>query len=156
MIRASKDYKKTINKAIKEHKSTVINQLKKLRKSAPKEYWKILSGRKPKEKCPINIEEFLAHFKDLGNAGEGEDILADELIHVQSNESLNVEFTQDEIAKAIKRLPNNKSPGIDNILNEYIKATADMLVPLYVKLFNYILDVGEVPREVGGHDTSYL
>lgn len=147
MIRSSKGYKKAINKAVKEHKQVVIKKLRNLKKSDPKEYWKILSGHKPKEKNVLPIDEFFEHFRDLGNVAEEDDTSQQDVLLANSNETLNGLFTHEEIAKAIKRLPNNKCPGIDNILNEYIKATAEIVVPLYVRFFNYILTVGEVPRE---------
>ena len=40
---------------------------------------------------------------------------------------------------------NSKSPGIDNILNEYIKNSKAVLLPFYVQLFNSILDTGIIP-----------
>ncbi len=36
---------------------------------------------------------------------------------------------------------------MDNIINEYIKCTEDLLCPLYVKIFNKILDTGVFPSE---------
>ncbi len=47
----------------------------------------------------------------------------------------------------IKKLKNNKSPGVDMILNDYIKCTQTMLLPLYVKLFNKVFDSGVMPTE---------
>ena len=46
----------------------------------------------------------------------------------------------------IKDLKNDKAPGYDNIINEYIKSTMHLLMPLYLKLFNKILDTGVVPE----------
>ena len=54
-------------------------------------------------------------------------------------------FTSVEIDKCIKLLKNNKSPGIDNVLNEYIKCTKTQLLPICVKLFNIILETGYIP-----------
>ena len=43
------------------------------------------------------------------------------------------------------KLKNGRALGNDGILNEYIKNTIDDLMPIYVKLFNIILDTGIVP-----------
>ena len=43
------------------------------------------------------------------------------------------------------KLKSGKAFGNDGILNEYIKNTIDDLMPIYVKLFNIILDTGIVP-----------
>ena len=37
-------------------------------------------------------------------------------------------------------MKTGKAPGIDNIINEYIKTSTDMMLPLYTILFNIILD----------------
>ena len=50
-----------------------------------------------------------------------------------------------EINEAAKSLKNNKSPGIDEILNEHIKASVPHLLPTYHKLFNIIFDKGIIP-----------
>lgn len=48
--------------------------------------------------------------------------------------------------KCIKSLKHNKSSGNDNILNEYIKSTAEILLPTYTAFFNLILDTGLIPE----------
>ena len=48
--------------------------------------------------------------------------------------------------KCISLLNNGKSPGNDNILNEYIKSTKHLFMPLYVGLLNSILDAGNIPE----------
>ena len=47
---------------------------------------------------------------------------------------------------AVSNLKNGKSSGSDEILNEYIKNTRDTLMPIYIKLFNIILDSGIIPE----------
>ena len=56
-------------------------------------------------------------------------------------------FELEEIMKAIKKLKNNKACGIDTILNEYIKTSVELIAPLLVKLFNIILNTGNVPLD---------
>ena len=59
---------------------------------------------------------------------------------------MNRPFTGEEVTKAIiKDLKNNKAPGIEKIINEYMKATIGQMLPIYVYLFNKILDTGEIP-----------
>ena len=48
--------------------------------------------------------------------------------------------------QTVKTLKNNKSAGLDNVLNEHLKSTINIMCPLYVKLFNIIFDKGMVPE----------
>ena len=62
------------------------------------------------------------------------------------NEEINQPITYEELSKAIKALKNNKSPGLDNIMNEPLKSTFNIMHPLLIKLFNVILDKEIVPE----------
>ena len=59
---------------------------------------------------------------------------------------MNQPITESEILKNVKLLKNNKASGIDNIVNEHIKSTVYLLLPIYCKLFNVILDTGIIPQ----------
>ncbi len=67
-------------------------------------------------------------------------------IHLDTS-VLNCLFTNDEIKKCIIKLKNGKSGGADEILNEHIKSTIDIMMPVYIKLFNKVLSTGEVPED---------
>ena len=43
-------------------------------------------------------------------------------------------------------MKNNKSPGIDDVVNEQIKSTITYMMPIYIKLFNIVLDTGIIPE----------
>ena len=58
------------------------------------------------------------------------------------DEILNGKITELEITEAIRKLKNNKAPGTDNILNEYLKHSSPLLISLYCKIFNLVLDCG--------------
>ena len=61
--------------------------------------------------------------------------------------TLNDPITSQEIMKCMNKLNNNKSPGSYMIINEYIYSSREFMCPLYVKLFNEILDTGDFPSE---------
>ncbi len=65
-------------------------------------------------------------------------------IHLDTS-VLNCLFTNDEIKKCMIKFKNGKSRGADDILNEHIKSTIDIMMPVYIKLFNKVLSTGEVP-----------
>ena len=55
---------------------------------------------------------------------------------------LNKPITEEEIRTCISKLKNHKAPGIDNIINEYITTTEDILMPAYIRVFNIIFMKG--------------
>ena len=59
------------------------------------------------------------------------------------NIEINGQITADEILKSIKDLKTEMACGDDKINNEYIKSSAHLLIPIYVKLFNCIFDSGK-------------
>ena len=59
-------------------------------------------------------------------------------------DELNEPITAEEIIKC-KNLKNNKSFADDHIINEYIKSTLNVMLPIYVDLFNIIFDTGVIP-----------
>ena len=60
-------------------------------------------------------------------------------------DDLNLPITTEEIMKSILNLKNGKAFGGDHILNEYIRTTADTLMPVYVSLSNKIFDSEILP-----------
>ena len=58
---------------------------------------------------------------------------------------LNKPVTEEEIRTCISKLKNHKAPGIDNIINEYITTTEDILMPVYIRVFNIIFMNGIFP-----------
>ena len=98
------------------------------------------------------IEDFKNLFSDL-NKGEPNnddtfDFNMDEVLNaLHDNNIINDKFSEDEIMKAISQLKLHKAAGVDRIINEYIKVTATLLLPVYVKLFNTICENGVLPDE---------
>ncbi len=52
-----------------------------------------------------------------------------------------------ELRNVLLSFKNGKSGGADSMLNEHIKSTLDMQMPVYIKLFNKVLSTGEVPED---------
>ena len=73
------------------------------------------------------------------NSTKHDDIFTDFCID-DDNEVLNSDISQEEIFQCIRSLKNGKAAGDDRIVNEYIKATAYIFMPIYLKLFNIILN----------------
>jgi hypothetical protein len=60
-------------------------------------------------------------------------------------EELEKDVSIDEILNAIKYLKRGKSRGEDGILNECLIEHRELFLPIFVKLFNNILDSGFFP-----------
>ena len=105
---------------------------------------------KPKHSVPI--DDLFEFFKELND--EVDNTLPDYetpmddldlLSGVDINVDINVCITEEEILKCVTSLKRNKSVGEDAIVNEYIISTIDVMMPLYVALFNTIFDTGVIP-----------
>ena len=97
------------------------------------------------------IETFYDYFKKLkaGNedVNDHDEINTNEICdNPVYDEILNGKITELEITEAIRELKNNKAPGTDNILNEYLKYPSPLLISLYCKVFNLVLDSGIIPE----------
>lgn len=141
----SKIYKCTINKCIKKTKQNRIAKLKSMKNSNAKEYWKFLNSDNETSACQVPISELYNFFKDINSSTEAnqDDYSQD---RKNQNYEINEPINDAEIQKAINHLHNGKSSGIDNIKNEHIKSTSDVMLPIYRKLFNIILDSGIIPE----------
>jgi hypothetical protein len=65
------------------------------------------------------------------------------------------EDTNEIAIKAVKNLKNSKAPGLDDIVNEYLKTTVTKFLTYYAKLFNLIFDSGESPDSLTRELTFY-
>ena len=92
-----------------------------------------------------SIEEFYNHFKKINECNNVEN--EPNFNTSTSNSLLNTPINEHEIAKCIDNLKNDKaaSPN-DKIINEYIKCTKCLMIPLYYKLFNAVFDTGFLPH----------
>ena len=66
-----------------------------------------------------------------------------------TSEELDTQFTYTELRSAVFSQKNNKSPGVDNITSEIIKASYDLICPFLLKLYNHIYETGDYPRSWG-------
>ena len=88
------------------------------------------------------------HFRKLNAQPEDEfDVGMSSLYH-SPNPILDQNFTEKEIKRAIRHFKNNRSCGIDEILNEYLNNLTTNYIKLYTKLFNVILKSGIIPEEL--------
>ena len=150
--RASKIYKNTLNKYINTHNRENESKLRSMHHTRPKDYWKFLNSLKTKTpNTQPDLNEFYEHFKNINETStlDSDDDISFTIPDFQNDgeEILNGEITETEIRKCIRKLKKSKSPGTDEVLNEYLKCTTSLLMPLYVSLFNSILQTGIMPSK---------
>ena len=122
--------------------------MKNLRMKNPREFWKIWNRVKSKDKNDVTTESLFNFFKDINkNKYSGEEyVLNNALDQERSNSLLYDKITKEEVITAIKYGQNNKSPGGDKIINEYIGSSIDCMIDIYVHLFNVGFDTGFLPK----------
>ena len=116
----------------------------------PRSFWKKV---RKKSSPSVGNCDFFGHFKNLANSepllGEWEEELvsdwesSDAFIY---NPVLDDAISLCELENAIKKMKSGKSPGIDSILNEFIKYGGNDLKSTILKAFNVILNTGLFPE----------
>ena len=145
--RISKQYKQTIARNIRSFNQNRIEKLRKLKSSDSKEYWKILNPKTENKDSKASLNDLFNYFKDINSQDNSQtytDINNNNISEL--NEEINRPISESEILKAVKQLKNNKSSGIDNIKNEHIKSTINIMLPIYTKLFNLVFNSGKIPE----------
>ncbi|KAI8487914.1 Serine palmitoyltransferase 2 [Branchiostoma belcheri] len=61
-----------------------------------------------------------------------------------------VSFTEESVTAAIQSTQNNKSPGQDQIVNEFLKEGGDAMLNSITALFKYCYCTGDIPRDWQG------
>ena len=135
-----------MHKYINLHKTDKANKLRKMQSNHPKDHWKYLNSLQHKknnnEPC---IDDFYEHFKAI-NQSHGAQEDTPNINIENADHILNAKITTTEIDKCIKNLKSGKAPAHDNIINEYIKSTKNLFLPIYESLiFNVVLDTGIIP-----------
>ena len=89
------------------------------------------------------MEQFVEYFKNLNELPENE---KDQEIDFDSVDRENVhQLLKKTCLRVVKDL-KNKASGYDDIVNEHIKSTINICLPIYCKLFNIVLNSGLIPE----------
>lgn len=75
-----------------------------------------------------------------------DDLSLDDINLSDKNNFLNRQSTAPEIECCILRPKNDKACGSDEILNDYIELTKDVMLSICINLFNLIFNTGIIPE----------
>lgn len=157
-FKLQKEYKRTVKFKMKSFTKSMIDQLDSLHDNDPKRFWDVLDKLNNKSKAnenPIDIPTWEDYLSKLYAANTGLEPDIDDLEN-STSKPLDFAFTCKEVRKHINKLKNNKQPGIDLILNEFIKYGGEILLLPIVKLFNRILRDGTFPKSWNISMISFL
>ena len=158
VFKARKDYKYFCRKKKLKFQRDRCLKMNEIRRTQPRKFWKLFKQKRNSPKNDISLDQFFDHFKNLASSdieNEEEDVEtflrnfdADYQNESTSRfEELDRRITQEEIKRSIKNLSRSKSPGGDNLLNEYFIEGMDVLLKPFELLFNVILDSGCFPSQ---------
>jgi hypothetical protein len=153
----NKGHKRTMQKARTLYYREQAKRIRGLKSSNPNMYWKYLNSHSGKRNntCQVKLDQLHDHFKllnkdsSLNDQANGNNSEFEEVLNAHDGNPLNDPITEEEVNKAIKQLHMQKAIGIDKISNEYLKHGARIMLPVYVQLFNKVLDNGETPESWG-------
>ena len=150
-----RDYKFCCAKRKRQYKRQLCLDMNNLRRTKPREFWKLFKHKSNTSSGNIKLEDFHEHFKILASEvnetthGEVDDFLRNFDETPQNTPTfpeLDTPISQDEILKSIKKLKTNKAHGTDTLLNEYFIESAGTICGQLEVLFNKILNNGEFPN----------
>ena len=92
------------------------------------------------------MEEWSRHFNCILNKGREDSTVTNQETTAQEPAAW-VPFTANEVRNIIDATKRKKAAGPDKIYNEYLKDTAQLLVPTWTKLYNKCLEVATIPEQ---------
>ena len=147
VLHAKKGFKKMILAKKRRYRAGIFKELQSEKQSGSiKEFWKVFRRISPKNKRNTvgpSGSAFSEYFEKLSNTDRAHDFPATSGVAGP----LDFEITGEELGAAERRLKDGKAAGIDNTCNEAISILIETYPELVLKLFNKILDSGEIVPE---------
>ena len=150
-------YKKKLNKKLLRKKKIIYErnkyrQIEQLKHKKTQDFWRLFSKNRRKASDEIPIQDFFEHFQAIATEINDVRDVESEVFCAQNDngdcvyEDLDRLISTEEVKTAIKSLKNSKSPGEDNILNEYFIEAGDILISHITDIFNGIFNTGVFPE----------
>lgn len=149
MCNIRNEYRKLCRLKKKNFNYQSAKNLVHLSKTNSKMFWKKV--KRKQRKCNASCD-FTTYFKDLfetpfSDLNDNTHALIDNVNNdIISDDFLDAEITLDELEQAIKKLKNDKSPGFDNIINEFLKLNTPLFKNTLLSIFNVLFKQGYFPK----------
>ena len=138
-------------------------RISKLAKRDSRKFWKNIRKTFKKKQDgadSLSIDDLYAHFKSVfseSHENRNQNIDPNIMNETENNteyrnavdDELDFDFTESELRRAVFAQKDNKSPGIDSISSEILKASYDVISPSLLYLYNRMFRNGEYPRAWG-------
>ena len=148
-----KELRNYYRKCRTEYERNFHRKIRNLKRSNPKEYWKALNISKKNHATVgsvIGPQKFADYFETLSATTDykkNNDALEPDKMFLQNNEILNASISIEELRNEVRKLKRNKSSGVDNIINEFLKTCPETVLILLRNYFNLIMDTGITPTQ---------
>ena len=143
-VKARTLYKKTCRKAGNAYRALLSKQLLDIGMTNPKMFWTLIEkmnnwGKtKSDDTDGITPKRWTEHFSKLLNTSRSREPNPDPSILASFEPVLDCMISKDEMKEALDDLKKGKSPGLDQILLEYLIVLSETHGPLLLKLVNKI------------------
>ena len=148
--RARTKYNRAKKKAQQKFKLMEGKRLNDLAKKDTRKFWKSIKKSYKKTNNAENsltVEQLHDHFKSMFGEQTEPDENTEPNVNINLiSEELDTEFSYSELQSAVFSQNNNKTPGMDNITSEIIKASYDLICPYLLNLYNHMYETGDYPR----------
>jgi hypothetical protein len=144
----------TKRKARAKFSKSQRHNLHKFARNDPQKFWKEIKKIRNKNKnmkSKLSKDEFYEYFKNLFSNDEiFENNYIEEQLNNGTNTFINIDeldcdFSYEEVDKAFSTLKRGKSAGSDKLVPDIFIDCKDLLIPVFIKLFNYIYSRGVYP-----------
>ena len=162
-----KEKKREVKRIVNEKKSAADDEwgerVTRTYKENKKMFWaEVNAERKVKEKLGMSIKDVngnLLHeesevksrwneyFCNLLNVENGREAMIGERRMYEVGAQHVIDISVDDVRKAIKKLKNGKSPGVDGITSEMLRYGGDCMVEWLTRVCRVCLDEGRVPDD---------
>ena len=144
------EYRKLCRIKRNKYKLSKTDELLNLSKYDSRLFWKKIKRKQKKSLPSCNFDNY---FKNLFETCLS-DLSTDTVNNINENISVNAlhdefldaPFTMFELEKALKKLKNNKSPGFDNVINEFLKLNTPLFKEVLLYVFNALYNNSYFPE----------